>query len=156
MTVAELLDDVLDVVSGALATAGRPIGRVVRFAGSPSWDCEMLAAWPQLRLGGFETNDAAGPIRGGAYRPVLDINLLLLRCVTALDPVTGKVPSESVVDADGEGFALDMQTLMFSVADAIASGTLLSACSLARPRAVVPALPSGGLSGMSTVIEVTL
>lgn len=155
MSVASVLDDVLDVASGALATEGRPVGRVVRFAGSPSWDCEMLAAWPSLRLGGFETNDATGPIRGGAYRPVLDVNLLLLRCVTALD-AQGRVPDAATVDAEGEGFATDMQVLMFSIADAIANGTLLGSCSYARPRAVIPLTPLGALSGMSTVIEVSL
>lgn len=155
-TVSDLLNDVLDAVAAGLAGAGRPVDRVCKFpGGEPSWDCEMLAAWPRMRLGDLGTVDPAGPVRAGTYRHVLDVKLILLRCVTALAH-DGTLPAAAVVDADGEGYATDMAVMNLTILGGVADGSLFGSCQAVRPQPTEPRVPSGGLSGMTKTIEVTL
>jgi len=151
--VASILDEVLDYGATALATGGRPIGRVLRSPGIPAYDCEEIVAWPTMRITGQGVNSANRPIQK-QLKYALDINIVLLRCITAL-AVNG-LPSPEVVDADGEGFAKDMWILQRAYGLGIAQGVLFPSCTDALMQAFQPATPSGGLSAMSTIISVTL
>lgn len=148
------VDAILTALSLAFTAGSRPLGRVVRFSGIPSWDCEMLAAWTGMRLGGRGTIADADPVTK-AVKPVVEVNLLLLRCVTALND-DGTPPSEALVDADGDGFMTDMWIMQHTIDVGLTDGTLWPACSAVNVRPIRPLSPSGNLSGMTTTIEVTL
>lgn len=145
---------ILATISAAFTAASRPLGRVVRFSGVPSWDCEMLAAYTQIRIGGRGTLTSIDPI-AKAVKPVVDINLLLLRCVTAIND-DGSLPDEATVDDDGDGYITDMWILQHTLDTGLTDGTLWPSCSAANIKPIRPLSPSGNLSGMTTTIEVTL
>lgn len=154
--VADVLAGVGAVLGDAFTDAGRAVD-VRRFPGVPSWDCEMLALWPQL---GAVNKKARGSVAaedwlGTQFRHTLTINVLLLRCVTAATD-TG-MPAPSVVDADGAAFATDQWILERTITQSVRDGTLVpDTCSVGRVTPVVPQAPQGGLSGMTTTIEVGL
>jgi len=155
--VSLLLDGALTSVNAALTTAGRPVARVVRFPGGPpSWDCEMLAAWPRLTSGGIGTQPNQR-IMHRAVKHVLTLNILLLRCTAAVNEDTG-LPSAIEVDADGDAYATDMWVLHRTLVLGCLDGTLFAAgsCSEAHSSGVLPQAPQGGLSAMTSTIEVTL
>lgn len=153
--VADLLDTVLATASAALLAAGRPIDKVSKFYGIPSWDCEQLVAWPSLRVSGLETQSDSKAMRR-QVKYTLDINVLLLRCVTALTG-TG-IPSTATVDLDGLGYATDMWALQRAFALGIIQGTLFPSgtCTVARVLPINAQNPGGGLSAMQLTIEVNL
>lgn len=154
--VAGILTDVLTAGENALIAAGRPVDRVNRFYGPPSWDCEMLTVWPRMRLTGFGRNTSGSAPLEKQARYTLDVNVVLLRCITAL---TAKgMPSAATVDADAEGYAIDMWTLQRAYTLGIIEGTLFASaeCTVGTMTPFVPLNPSGGLSGMSSTIEVAL
>lgn len=149
---ATLEQAVLDQVSGALTTAGRPIDRVVRFSGGvPSWDCEMLAVWPGSRVSVQNTSSSGVPT-GPARQIVLDFRLLLLRCVTALDQNSGKIPTAAKVDEDGVAYATDLWVATVALGRWAPNGP----CTVARVDGFRPEVPQGNLSGMSALVELVV
>lgn len=152
-----ILEDVLQHGADALLAAGRPVDRVARFPGVPSWDCEMLVAFPRTRIIGIgpTSSTARSPVPDRyEIRHILEINVTLLRCITALTP-TG-MPSAAIVDADGDGYAIDMWVLQLAYTSGIIDGSLFGGCPLANMQPFTPLTPSGSLSAFSTTIEVTL
>lgn len=152
--VSGIIDRLLSEVDAALTAAGRPTGRVHRFPGIPSWDCQGLYGWPQLRVGGPGTQ-TDGRQQRQQRRHILDVNVLLLRCVTTI--TDSGIPAVAVVDADGDGYATDMWVLERAMSAAVRNGDLIpDTCTVGRVNPVTPQSPSGGLSGMLTSLEIGL
>lgn len=153
--VSQILDVFLNAVGTELTNAGRTIDRLVKFSGTPSWDCEMVAVWPALRTAVKGTSTAANPI-GAAIKHVADINLLLLRCVTSAED-ENPIPPQATVDADGEGYATDMWLVQRALVQAAAGGGILNTgCTEIRFNPVRVFPPAGNLSAFQLTTEVTL
>lgn len=152
--VAVILDSILQTVAAGLAVAGRPVDRVTRTPGPAARYCGLLAAWPQIRVVSPETRTDARAIRRH-FRLALDVNLLLTRCLASA--AANDIPTAEQVDSDGAGFATDMFVMTRTLAVGAADSTLLpGGCNIAHLNPVVPARPGGGLSGITTTMEVTL
>jgi hypothetical protein len=155
--VADVLSGVLDGLSAALTAGGRPMERVGRFYGPPVWDCEQLVAWPSTRVGKVGTSTDSNILQC-AFKQVLDVNLLLLRCFQVLNDTEDGIPPIEVVDADGTAFATDMWIMQRTITVGAKDGTLFpsTTCQEVRVNPITPLPPQSGLYGMSTRIEVTL
>lgn len=150
---ADILTEILDVISDALTAAGRPVDRVLRSPGVPAWDCGLLAVYPRVRVVSNETNTDPRAMRK-QIRHNLDVNVLLTRCLTS---VKEGVPTATQVDADGAGFATDMWIVERALTVASQQSAFLpGGCTIARLNPVIPASPQGGYSGMTTTLEVAL
>lgn len=149
----DLLDGVLAVISNALIAAGRPIDRVFISPGPASGDCSQLACWSQTRVVNPGTLTDLKPIRS-PIRHAVDVNVLLTRCISS---AAEGMPGAAAIEVDGRGFATDMFTLQRALTLGVQTGTLgLGNCTVARLNPVIPQPPQGGLSGMTTILEVAL
>lgn len=99
--VAQVLTSVLLRVSTDLSTAGRPVDRIFRSAGSsPALDCAQLSAWSNHQA--LPVGDARGTRRVSQH--AITVFVQLTRCLTVIPE---GIPTEAEMDADGAGFAVD-------------------------------------------------
>lgn len=148
-----LLDGVLTAVSNALAAAGRPVDRVFKSPGPASWDCSQLCCWSQTRVvnPGTQTDPFS---QRRQLRHVVDVTILLTRCISS---VSEGMPGAAAIDADGEGFATDQFTLQRALTEGVRTATLVpGGCTVGRLNGVIAQPPQGGLSGMTTILEVAV
>lgn len=153
--VSDFLTTVLDNLVTIFQTGSRPVDRAVIFPGQPAWDCEQLAIWPRLRVATAPTTTSSNKL-GPAFAHVLDIGILLNRCIVTHENNT--IPTMETVTLDGVAYATDMWLLQRAVTNGVKDGTLLGdmSCRSVKANPVLPALPQGGFSAMTTTIEVTL
>lgn len=152
---SSVLDDVLNAGDAALTAAGRPVSVLVKSPGIPSWDCEGLYVWPRTFTAGLDLTQNARAMQR-QVKIAAAVNVLLIRCITSV--TNSGIPDATVVDSDGNGFAIDMWALQRGYVEAALDGTLFTTvgCVIARMQPIMPATPQGGFSGMTTTIEVAL
>lgn len=152
---AVTLDGILTALQAGLAAAGRPVDRAFRSAGPPAWDCSQLAVWASIRLVAPGTRIDPNPMLR-QIRLSADVSVLLTRCMAAT--AFEGTPTVAVVDADGANLATDLWTITRTLTDGVHAATLglPGGCTVARLNPVTPIPPSGGLYGVTTILEVVV
>lgn len=160
----DVANDLLTAAEDALTTHGLTVpGRVLLMHGgfqNIAWDCDTLAVTVDgIRFSGRALQDS-NPDPTCQVVPVVDLSVVLLRCVTALNE-HGDIPDSDRIDSETEALNLDAFGLVRSLLDQWAAKTLLPAAGITALREimfsdVLPVGPAGGLAGWRLPVQVQL
>lgn len=146
---------ILDVAAQLFVDDGAPFERVSLSPGPPSgtWCNQLTVHVSPMTDAIFETQQSSRSINK-SHRPTPTIIVTTMRCVTAL--TSDGVPSEAVVQAEGQRHLRDLDVLWYGLGQAIASGgDAPFGCTSAMLAAATPLRPDS-LGGWQVPIQVTL